>query len=136
VSKEIICQPGIIQYLDSIGIRPDEYITITGQEIDSWWFNFWAKDVELESNVIMSITNRAEVLFSRFSTASSDPKRKASIVVDDEELFNELCKFKNQNSYRGNMSVILIDVDNVIVRKEEYLAFYNQDEPAEILMIL
>jgi transcriptional regulator with XRE-family HTH domain len=135
-SKAITCQPGIIQSLDSIGVHPDEFVTITGQDIDNWWFSFWAKDNELDSRVIISPMDRAEVLFSRFSTASSDSKRKVSIVVDDDELFNALCKFKDHNSYRGNISVILIDIENVRVLKEKLVAFYYADDPDEMLMII
>jgi len=134
-SKQIICQPGSIQSLDAIGIRPDEYVTIAEQDIESWWLVFWAKDAELDDNVIVEMSDRAEVLFSRFATASSSPKRKVSIVVDDDELFNELCKFKDHNSYRGNMTVLLVDVENVKILKEETLAYYDVDEPIEMLMM-
>lgn len=134
-SKGIVCQPGI-QSLDVIGLKPDEFLSIAKQNIDSWWFTFWAKDIELDDNVLVTMGDRAEVLFSRFATAPSDPKRKASIVVDDAGLFDELCKFKNNNSYRGNMTVLLVDIENVKILHEEYLAFFDADESDKVLMMI
>lgn len=131
--KGIGCRPGSFKGTDSLGGRADAYIMLEGHRIETWWFAFWADDEELQKREYVYVGDRAHLLFSRFSTAAADPRRKASIVVDNRELFDELCRFKGHNSYRGNMSAILIEPDEAKVVKEEILAFFDEREDADIM---
>ena len=134
--KEINCRMG-----DRVGLKgerayPDEYLIITEQEISSWWFIFWARDPGVDEQAVVSLPDRADIMFSRFSTAKADPGRKASIVVDDESLFDELCEIGGRNSYRGNMTAILIDTENARVEKEELLSSFDIDDANDKLSII
>lgn len=129
--KGIGCMPGSFKGTDSLGGRADAYIVLEGHRIETWWFAFWADDEELRKREYVFTRDRAHLLFSRFSTAAADPRRKASIVVDNRELFDELCRFKGHNSYRGNMSAILIEPDEAKVVKEEMLAFFDAEAEAD-----
>lgn len=115
-------QPGNKNELDTLGGKPDECIKIIGDVETDWWLSFWAKDEQLDKSVIMSADARAAVMISRYATSKYDENRKVTIVVDDEELYESLLKFKNHNSYRGNMSAMLVDSESVSVVKEEYIA--------------
>ena len=54
-----------------------------------------------------------------------DNTRKVSIVVNDNELYQYLLEYKDKLSYRGNLSIIWVDADEVMVWKEEYLSLYG-----------
>ena len=75
-------------------------------------------------------------MVSSFCVAAPDPNRKVSIVVDNDRLLEELSKYQSRNSYRGNMSIILIDVDNARIVKEELLSSFNIEDTEDKLCIL
>ena len=120
--KRIEFRPGITNDLEDLGGKPDDYITVLNSGIHSWWFSFWAKDPELDKHVIISPEVRAGVMISRYTTAAFDPHRKISIVVDDNELFENLIAYRTHNCFHGYMTAILIDVENVTIVKEEAIA--------------
>lgn len=120
--KRITFLPGTLSDLEDRGGKPDAYVTVLNNSIHSWWFSFWAKDPELDKHVIISPEERAGVMISRYATAAFDPHRKISIVVDDNELFENLIAYRNHNCFHGNMTAILVDVENVMIVKEEAIA--------------
>lgn len=120
--KRIEFRPGNLSDLEDRGGKPDDYISVHNSPIHSWWFSFWAKDPELDEHVIISPDERAGVMISRYTTAAFDPHRKISIVVDDKELFDNLISYRNHNCYHGNMTAILVDVENVKIVKEEAIS--------------
>ena len=121
-SEGITFMPGNKSNLDTLGGTPDEYITVHDTEEYEWWFSFWAKDDELDKTVIMTAKQRAAVMISRYTTATFDEKRKVSIVVDDESLYEAVLNYRDHNSYHGNMSVMLVDSDSVSVVKDNTIA--------------
>ena len=68
------------------------------------------------------------MLMGRLVTMEPDPKRKTSIVVDDRELAGELKKMYGSNSYRGNLTVILIDRKKVRLVREDTIATYTETD--------
>ena len=120
--KRIEFRPGNPSDLEDRGGKPDDYIFVQNSPIHSWWFSFWAKDPELDEHVIISPDERAGVMISRFTTAAFDPHRKISVVVDDKELFDNLIAYRGHNCYHGNMTAILVDVENVMIVKEEAIS--------------
>lgn len=114
--------PGNKANLDTLGGMPDEYITVHGSKEYEWWFSFWAKDDELDRNVIMAAKDRAAVMINRYATAAFDENRIISIVVDDETLYDAVLRYRDHNSYHGNMNVMLVDSESVSVVKEESIA--------------
>ena len=131
----IQCQLGRIEDLNYIGSKPDLLLLLNDSEIHNWWLCFWSKDKEIEDHQTVSPTDLANILICRFTGIPSDPTRKVSIVVDDEELFNAICYFKNNNSYRGNLSVILIDIDDSKISKEEIISTYGGEDIHDLSLI-
>lgn len=129
--KGIQCQQGNVRDLDSVRNRPDDYIIVKNQKIESWWLIYWVKDQKFDEYMIMFPEVRATTLISHFVTEESDPKRMVTMVVDDIELFEDICRYKGHNSYRGNLSVVLVDTEDVVVCKEEIIATFDEDHPAE-----
>lgn len=121
-AEGITFSPGNKANLDTLGGSPDEYILVQEPKKYEWWFSFWAIDNELDRNVIMTAKDRAAFMISRYTTASFDENRKVTIVVDDDSLFDAVINYKDHNSYHGNMSVMLVDVEKVSVVKEELIA--------------
>lgn len=130
--KGIVCQQGDIKSIDIYEGRPDDFIIVTNNSIQEWWLVFWTRDKEFEKSFVMFLKDRAAVLISRFVTAAADPRRLATIVVDDAELFDAVCKYKDHNSYRGNLSVLLLDTENVAVVREERLSSYSEEDKDNI----
>lgn len=132
----IACKVEDVTKLDLVSARPDECLTLSGLPISSWWFSFWAKDKELDERALVFKEDRAQVMLSRYTPISADPERKVSIVVDDAEMYEELAKYKGQTSYRGEMSIILVDQSGFEVIKEEYVAHYNEADTTRELLVV
>lgn len=124
-NQNIPFTPGVNNNLDKIESKPDQFLSIESESINSWWFSFWTRDEKLDEEVIVFPSDRASLLIGRYATISENPRRKVSIVVDDDELYQELIKFKNHNSFNGNMSIILINIDKVELIREEYIALHR-----------
>ena len=121
--KGILCHHGDMSDLEPSGGYPDEYMQVSNQKISSWWLVFWAKDSDFSG----PIKDQAGALLSRFAIARGDPKRMASIIVDDSELYDQIYRYKENNSYRGNLSVVLVDTKEVTVVKEALISSYYED---------
>ena len=124
--NEIEWRQGLINNLKTYGNAPDEYILLEHYKYTSWWLVFWAKPEQQDDQNMISCEDQAHMLFSRFTTEAADPNRKISIVVDDQELFNALENLKGRNSFRGDQSVILIDMDNLQIIKESVISSYEK----------
>ena len=133
--KGIKFQLGKVETTEKSRAKADEFVIVHEQNIDEWWFRFWARS-RLDDMLGKYQRFRANSLFSSFCTALPDPNRKVSIVINDESLLDEFLKYQSGNSYRGNMSVILIDVDNARIVKEELLSSFNIDDTEDKLSIL
>ena len=136
-AKNIVFRIGNKSMLSELRIQPKEFITIEGQSIESWWFDFFSsKDADPHELSNEQKVLQARALFTPFSAVNADPNRKVSIVVDDKDLFDELSKMKGNNSYRGLITAILIDADKVEIEREEPLSFFETDEKEDKLSII
>lgn len=123
--KGISFQQMPVQRLETTGDKPEACAKLFEQSLSEWWFIFWAKVPQLEETVFMTARDRASMLMGRLVTMEPDPKRKISIVVDDREIAGELQKMYGVNSYRGNLTVILIDQKEVRVSREDVVSLYE-----------
>ena len=133
----IMYTPGQNAELDVRGYRPDMYVRLTDCAIEEWWFDFKAiKDIRKGNRAQIRFYTR--VLFRNYLLIVPDRNRKLSIVIDDEEVFDEAVQsYKEKTSYRGDLSIILIDTDEFCVLREEYIAFYdlgdNEDKKLKLV---
>ena len=68
----------------------------------------------------------------RLVTMEPNSRRKISIVVDDADVAEELRKMKGTNSFKGNLTVILIDKKAVKIVHEDVI----DEEKNEIPIII
>ena len=113
----------------------DAIVKLEDCSINIWLFKFvaFSEDDRMLDDLVKDM---ALNVMSRLVFISNDAKRKVSIVVNDMELYNHLLRYKGCNSYRGNLSVILIDTKEVSIRKEDYLSVYDFSNEEKLLEIV
>ena len=113
---------------------PELIIKVETGSIKSWWLCF-EEGVVGEDDPHASFENefRANAAMARFWNFAPDPTRKASVVVEDEDLFDKLMTHKG-DAYRGNLSVILVDIDDARLVREEYLTTFEESADEASLM--
>ena len=105
----------------------DTYLTIEGQLIEEYVIGYlYLDEEECKTNFI--VENMAQHSVERFLFLKSNKKRKISIVVNNNKVYEYLLKFKGNLSYRGYLSIILVDMNNVSVEKEDYISWYEDNE--------
>lgn len=115
--------------------QPDYSLSINDNYISSWWFIFWKESDSLNKYFGISKNERAALLLSKYLLTKPDAHRKSSIVVDDSELFEALISFKNSISYKGNLSIILIDLNEIEVLKEQEISYFDSENVDIISLI-
>ena len=108
-----------------VGLGPEKTIAVECGEINAWWLCFAVTAPEAATEEELDL--QAATLMSRFLCYASDPSRKVSIVVQDKQLYEALKRKGAHNSYRGNMSAILVDTESATIAKEVYIATYKED---------
>lgn len=108
------------------GLTPDHCIEMYEDNLTSWWFIFWKESNKFSSSQKMSKEERAEFLLSKFMLTTPDKKRKSSIVINDLELYKTFCNLKEYVSYKGNLSVILVDEEEMEILDEDYISYYDE----------
>lgn len=134
--RGVRCQVGDVQDLEAGHWVPDDYILVESPSVDEWWLVFFCEANRKNDQFFIHDMDRAYMLFNRFGPTVPNPRRKASIVTDDKEIFTELCSFKGRNSYRGNLSVILIDAEETEVIQEENISSFEFEDSELKLPIL
>ena len=107
------------------GLTPDHCIEMYEENLTSWWFIFWKESNKIAFNQKMSKEDRAEFLLSKFMLTTPDKKRKSSIVINDLDLYKTFCDLKGYVSYKGNLSVILVDEEEMEILDEDYISYYD-----------
>ena len=104
---------------------PDVILGVETPGIDSWWLCFWSAGSEPDDSDDMPASAVAKALLSRFLCYSPNPRKNASIVVDSPAIYDALLRLEGSNSYKGNLSAILVDPSEVCLLSEEYIATFD-----------
>lgn len=65
----------------------------------------------------------SELFFKRVSENDT-----VTIIVDSELAFNELSKYACSLLYKGNLSVVYLDAENMCFVKETFISFFNDEK--------
>lgn len=119
---------------DSADNGPDLILDAESGSIKSWWLCFEEGIVDkVDPKAAIENEFRANAAMARFWNFAPDPARKASVVVEDADLFNMLIAHKG-GAYRGNLSVILVDIGESRLVREEYLTTFEEGADEGSLM--
>ncbi len=132
--KGVICQT--VNRVESDDINCDAILKIIDQSIEEWCIDFWSDKVMEDDYEVINVSDRAQVLVGRLALTKKNEKRKISIVVDDSELFDEIKNISGNNCLQANLSVILIDTDNAIIKDEAHVAFFDASSKDDVLNLL
>ncbi len=114
------------------GYKPDMAILVPKQSTPEWWFKIFHAPQIHERNGIFMVRQ----LLGRLIFIEPKPERKLSLVISNEDVFKIMMGYKDKLAYRGDLSVILIDENNLSVIQEEYIAHYNeQDKGQEFYLV-
>lgn len=127
-------RPGNKDETDIVLCEGDSFLFIEDEVVDTWLLSYIALS-EADRGMDMLIKKSTKRMIERWLFTVPDQKRKFSIVVNDEILFKYLVELRGKNLFRGNLSVIQVDVKSVQVICEEYIAFYDTTKPEELLKL-
>ena len=109
--------------------NPDYTIKVNEHNISDWWFYYVGGE-----NSKFSLSCRGPQILLKCFSMESDEKRQITFVTDDSDTYNSFLKLKKSNSYKGNITVILVDGNNVNIVRESIIARY--DDATELITIL
>lgn len=116
------------------GFRPDMTIYVPMQPILEWCFDF--KYIEFDSREIGRYTSQLKRYLGMYMFVEPKLERKLSMVIGNKEAFEALRGYQDKLSYRGDLSVILIDTEQFKVVDEFYLAHYRErDSESEFFIV-
>ena len=109
---------------------PDLTVDIEGFPISKWLFRFVQKAPRPERRNGKLLVKNIPSAYARRMLAETvliapDEDRKLSVVTDFADYYDEMLNFKENISYKGELSIILIDAKSMCVIKEEYLTHEN-----------
>lgn len=131
----IWCRVGKQDDTDFLLNYTDLVLMFKENEIDTWILSCFTLNDENKNrkDFIKSFATR---FIDKLVHTEPNPRKKASFVVDDEELYEYLLELKDKNSYRGNLSIIQFDAKNVKIIKEEYISYYDLNEKNNKMLIV
>lgn len=112
---------------------PESVITLDRGRIRTWWLYF-VEDLLKADGERMDPDACASILLASVYESRPDESRKTSFVVEDVDLFAALVRRRERNSYRGNLSVILIDADSISLAEEVFIATYGDGDDTRDLI--
>lgn len=132
ISKKNIMSAHIKDPTDIItGYKPHVMLTISEQLIEEWWMDFLFCPNDYGMSV-MQFRN----LFGRLITLPPKEKRKFSYVTNNSKTFDRFIHYKGKLSYRGDLSIILVDTEKMCLLNEVYLAHYCENSTDSELYIV
>ena len=132
--KGIMFRP-LMMKAEQGGKNNDSYVSIEDREICEYTLrHVFMGEKECKSEVVVESVGKDILEALIFEETAAD--KKLSIVVNSVELYEYFQKFKGKLAYRGNLSVILIDLHSVSVSREEILSGYNLGEEETLLKII
>ncbi len=114
------------------GLRQKLQIKVSGQCISEWCFNILL--VPFDTRFVRShIRNMFIRLMGFLSTTEPKKERKTSIILTDLDSYQLLIRYQDKLSYKGDLSIILVDLNYYAIMKEDYLSHYK-DESSELYL--
>lgn len=120
---------------DELENQFDTYLRIDEQEVTEYIFRYaYLSKEQQKYNFFVKNTPRRMIEELMFLNPSKE--RKVSIVTNYLESYDYMLSYKNRISYNGEMSIILVDIKNVKLLKEDYISHYTETDTSGELTIV
>lgn len=121
---------------EKIEDRLNTYLSILGESlIKIYKFTYiYLSEEEMDRNEI--VENAANRAIERLIFDVPTEEKKVSIIVNCKELYDYISNYKGKLSYRGNLSVLFVDVKQYKVIAEEYISYYDLNNNEELLKLI
>lgn len=117
------------------GCRPDMAISISDKPVKEWWFEFkYYDENKFDKRVYNNHLFRTYIDIFVFTEPKED--RKISIVTSSTYMFDYFKAYKDKMSYRGDLSVILINKEDCSISSEVYISHYNMNDDSSEFYII
>ena len=113
-------------------------IGVNHNGIKEWWVDFHYIDERSRNEETHNVPGprRGRLFFRRYrdmvfgKLLFLPPKadRKITVVLNNSDLYEFMAKYKDKISYRGDLSIVLVDVDSLSIMEETYLSHYDEKE--------
>ncbi len=107
-------------------------INLFDTTLDEWWFYFWHQKDTKDLKTIFSVDSIISFIISKFVMKKPNKKRKITIVITDNELFKEFQKYINNISFKGYMSILLINTKSTEIIDEILLSKYDDSNHIDL----
>lgn len=115
--------------------RFDTYLKIDNQEVTEYIFRYAYLSKE-HQKIKYLVENIPRKIIEELTFIEPSKKRKVSIVTNYEESYEYIFSHKGKLSYNGELSIILVDIKNVELLKEDYIAHYvGAGAPREMFIV-
>ena len=131
----ITCRPGKQEDTDFPLNYTDLIMLVEDENINTWVLSCVTLNEENKDREAL-IKPFAARFIDKLLHTKPDPKKKASFVVDDDELYKYLLEMKGKNSYRGNLSIIQFDVKSLSLLREEYISYYELNDTENKMLLV
>lgn len=121
-----------------LDINPDILVGVNHNGIKKWWIEFfYIDDHEPSRESARPVRPRrgrlffrrySEMLFGRLMLLPPKADRKITVVLNNSDFYEYMAKFKDLISYRGDLSIVLVDIDSLSILEETYLSHYVENE--------
>lgn len=113
-----------VEYATGIlkGYKPSLILSVSGQPVSEWWLDFRLYDESCKADEI-TLCDFLGLLTSQ----PAEKNRKVSRVISNKRVFEQLSAYAGNLSYRGDLSIILVDIKEMCVLKEVYLSHYCEE---------
>lgn len=119
---------------DELKNQFDTYLKIDGQEVKEYIFRYayLSKEQQKIQYIVENTTRRMieELIFLKPSK-----ERKVTIVTNYPAAFGYMLSYKNNISYNGDLSIMLVDIKRAELHREEYILHFAGEGAARELYI-
>ena len=107
----------------------DLMLNLNGQPIAKWVFEF--KYIDVGPAARRQFRSKAEMWFGWELFKEQPSDTKLSYVINDRDLYQYLERYEHKLAFRGELSVILLDMEEKKVAGEFYLSNYNEGDTSK-----
>ncbi|PDX61868.1 hypothetical protein CGS49_03735 [Faecalibacterium langellae] len=111
---------------------PQMSVVLEESSIQEWTFKFiehGPEPVIRDGSIYIKITpmRYARQCLAEAVLIPLKDNRKVTLVTDSVDYYAEMIKFKNEISFAGDLSVMLVDLRAMSIKQEEYIAHENRN---------